>query len=658
MSDATLTARAESGLTVPAGSPPVTPLGASRRMLGLALLVFSVLPLFLLLRIRPGAGLAGAATLQNATQTATALWSGFALAVGAGALLGRWISWDALAAPIARIGAWFMRPSDRAFATGSAALAFALTFAYAQLVFGGGAPLIDASSQLLHARYLAAGQLAGPTTPGLEFWIVQNTFVAPGGWASQYPPGYVALMAGALHAGVAWLVGPASAAATVLLTYHALRRLLPGRVLEARLTALTIALCPLLAGQAATYMNHAPATALAALTLYASLRAQPVARWALAGGAVAAAMFAIRPLHGAAIGGALLLGPWLLARLPARATALRLALATLAAAPILAAVALYNARLFGAPAAFGYGAAQGPAQALGFHRDPWGNLYGWIDAVAYTSADLGALGLKLLEAPLPLTAIVAAYLLLARRLARGAWLLVAWATLPLLANFFYWHHGEFLGPRLLAEAAPAWIALGVLALFAGARAAKPALSGTRVAFSPRVAVIGTVAAALLIGGMLLLPPRLAAERVLYGAEPLPELPDESLVFVHGAWRTRIAARLGASGLRLDQLETALRETPACALQQRLDGSAADCAREQAADRAGAIDIAPLLWRHALPGIEDSRALLARDLGPERNGALLRRYPARRAFVLLREHPQGPAVLMPYGEGMQRLWGAP
>ena len=62
----------------------------------------------------------------------------------------------------------------------------------------------------------------------------------------------------------------------------------------------------------------------------------------------------------------------------------RLGGAAVGGAPFALALAAYNRALFGAPSRFGYEAAFGPAHGLGFHRDPWGNLYGLREAVAYT----------------------------------------------------------------------------------------------------------------------------------------------------------------------------------------------------------------------------------------------------------------------------------
>ena len=118
----------------------------------------------------------------------------------------------------------------------------------------------------------------------------------------------------------------------------------------------------------------------------------------------------------------------------------------------------FNQRLFGSPFTLGYISAFGERHRLGFHMDPWGYPYDLQEAVAFTSSDVLSLGVQLLETPFPVTAIIGSYLLLASRLPRGAGVLLAWALFPVVANGYYWFHDV----RMLFEAAPAWITLGVI----------------------------------------------------------------------------------------------------------------------------------------------------------------------------------------------------
>src|SRR5690606_21153830 len=124
-----------------------------------------------------------------------------------------------------------------------------------------------------------------------------------------------------------------------------------------------------------------------------------------------------RPLAALSIAAVAGLGIWLSTKLRGRRLALRwaaqVALATLGALPFLLALGAYNAYFFGSPTRFGYDHALGPTAGLGFGRDPWGNWYGPRQALGYTSSDLVALNLNLLETMVPAVVVVGLYLCLA-----------------------------------------------------------------------------------------------------------------------------------------------------------------------------------------------------------------------------------------------------
>ena len=99
--------------------------------------------------------------------------------------------------------------------------------------------------------------------------------------------------------------------------------------------------------------------------------------------------------------------------------------ALLAGTPILGAFFVYNNYFFGSPLRLGYAVAAGPGIGLGFHRDIWGNVYGLREAIGYTSADLLALSVHLLEAPLPILLVIAAWLAVVKRIQPAERVLVA-----------------------------------------------------------------------------------------------------------------------------------------------------------------------------------------------------------------------------------------
>ena len=80
-----------------------------------------------------------------------------------------------------------------------------------------------------------------------------------------------------------------------------------------------------------------------------------------------------------------------------------------------------------------------------------------------------------------------------------------------------------------------------------------------------------------------------------------------------------------------------------------------CWRELASDRLGIVDPAPLLWLGTLPGVEDDRAMVVRDFGPERNLRMIHAYPERTPFVLMRDAPDAPPRVVEYDAAMRILW---
>ena len=682
-------------------------LSHARRGVGALLVLLVTFPLYRLLDGRE-TGPAGRATLSILETYASLLWTGFAVTLIPGLLAGYLLAPDALGRWLAPLGRWLTAMPAAAFGAVAALASTALTAAFSLFVLDGKPNLIDAMSQLLHARYLAAGELAGPASPFAPFWHIQNTVLTPNGWVSHYPPGHIALLALGFRLGAVWLVGPLLQGMTVLLSCLAAERLLGENRVAVRLGTVFVALSPFMIGLAGAYMNHATAAAFGALAVYAAVRARDGSAWwsVLAGSAIGM-VFATRPLTGVVIA-VVAAGVWLLSREWLRDTswrgvALRCAGVLSGAAPLLAALALYNHHFFGSPLRFGYDVALGPAARPGFHRDPWGNVYGPVEALAYTSSDLVALSLNLLETPLPAVALVGAFLLCAPRLSEGERIITTWALLPVVANFFYWHHGLWMGPRMLYEAGPPWALLtagAATGLVHMVPVERHLTVGRR--YSPRAALTASLLVAWFVGLAYLAPARLLS----YGRDWLPSMriepprtPHPSLVFVHGAWTGRIAMRLAGNGMRLDSLETALRRNSTCALHRfaasypagpgrddrapaidfdvRADRPAghaaveiapgdwilvrhgealsAACAREIHADRNGVLDIAPLLWQGDLPGLPAAGAMIVRDLGPEANAALIAAHPERVPYVFFTPSPDSEPALVPYEQGIAAIW---
>lgn len=677
------------------------------RVSGVVLLLLVLLPLHRLgQRGLPGSP---AEHLRSLTDSyVRASWTGLVVAATLALLLGF--------TPLPRIlvrwgaagGRRLLAPGSGAFALGVGLVAGLLTLALSAGAFALQPALLDATSQLVHARYLASGSLAGPTLDHPEFFTFQYMVNLPSGWSSQYPPGHLWALAAGFLLGAPWLVGPLLAVLAVGLTSRLGEELLDDP-LPARLGAVLLALSPFFLGHNATYMNHASAAAWGVAALFCTVRGRGAAgagtglTWTLLGGVAAGMVAATRPLGGLTV---LLVALALLVRrstpsapLPhPRALLARLAAFGVGALGPVALAARHNAILFGSPPRFGYDVAQGPGHGPGFHLDPWGQLYTPLEGLAQTSSALVALGMDLLLTPVSALLLVALVLVRLAPGPRGLGPLLLWALLPLALHFFYWHHDLFLGPRLLHEFAPAWALLVALSAVQVGRWA-----GTRPAGRPHprfdapgalLAVTWLAATAALV---VFAPLRLDFYARQWGEAsrpPLPRAEPSALVFVHGDWSDRLAARLAATGMRTDSLRAAVRHTTSCELQEHLDAPPGEragspplrfqpspdrrleelvlpsgtrivtapgeeptpaCAREVRADRLGTLDLPPLLWRGDLPGLERGSPLFARDLGPELNERLLARYPGRPPFLHLPPSSASGEILVPYREGIRQLW---
>jgi len=350
------------------------------------------------------------------------------------------------------------------FAAALAMVSAVITAVFSTMVLHGKPNLIDAMVQLTQARFVAAGHLSGPVDTLTEFWHLPNSIVTRNGWVSQYPPGYLVLLGIGMRLGILSLVGPVLVGVAVFFSALAAERLFPDDRIVARIGAILLAFSPFVVGLAGAYMNHIGAAAFIAIAVYCALRSRDSSSfvWAMLSGAAVGAVFSIRPLTGVVAG--LVVGAiWIIEPTSERGTMKSLAIkvvgATIGILPFFIALGAYNQHFFGSPFRFGYSAAVGPLVAPGFHRDPAGHWYGPAQALGYTSSDLTTLGMYLLENPISVVFVVAVFLLLARRFSTGVRILVVWALLPVVANALYWHHGIFMGPRMLNEWSAAWALL-------------------------------------------------------------------------------------------------------------------------------------------------------------------------------------------------------
>jgi hypothetical protein len=672
-----------------AGRPSLGTLAPLHRVLGIGLLVLAYAPVYRLLDPAVS-GPAGAATRS----TADVAWStgllGTLIVVGLAFAATRltpvgWLREKGM--PLIRP---LEGPSSAVFATATGLVAFCLSGSIAAGVFGTLPTSVDEMVQLLHAQALAAGRLALPTQGNEAAWAVQNGVFVPEGWVSIYPPLHTALLAIGLRLGAAWLVGPVLIGIATGLVTASLESLSDNKR-AARLIGALLAVTPFWLLLGGTHLSHTSAAAAIGLVLWTAVRlANGGWGWAVALGAAIGMLVSIRPWTGLVLGPVLAVVAFLSALHGERSLVWvrgRLGLVLAGGAPFALVLFWWNNRLFGSPWTLGYSVAFGPAHGLGLGVDPWGNRYGFLEALAYTSADMVQLGAHLFESPLPALAFIGVALL-AKPLPRGSGLLIAWAAASIAANAVYWHHGIHMGPRMTFEAIPAWVGLVVLA---GASLGAPGRPG---AGRWREAAIWSLVLSLL-GGAALAPSTVRSHRISSAGRSLAALPltlqGPATVFVHGSWSSRITARLAARGMRRDSIETALRRNDICAVDQHaraqpgeraapglafepLPGSPPNlssrllgpgnavlvdptmepdstCLREAGADRLGVVELEPLLWQ--APPLPGARQTVVRDLGPARNAALLARWGG--TPYLYADVGEGPRLL-PYEEGMRLLWG--
>ncbi|MEA2705403.1 MAG: hypothetical protein QOH22_191 [Gemmatimonadaceae bacterium] len=692
-------------------NPHATPLSGrpfvyAMRLLGVALLLLITVPLYRIAANGDSDRIARDVA-ESADLSRSLFLLGTLIIVTIGILASRVADPAGVDKLCSRLGARLASIPTRWLATVLGLFTGLATLAFSNVVLQGKPNLIDAMVQLANARYVAAGHLSGPVNQFSEFWHLPNSIASAHGWVSQYPPGFVMLLGIGLHLGVPQLIGPFLAGLTVFFTLLAAERLFPDDKAVARLGTLMLAFSPFLIGLAGAFMNHVGAAAFISAAVYCALRSRDEDSflWAALSGASVGAVFSIRPLT-ALVAALLVAIIWIAKPVVDPGERIRNLLklslgAVVGIAPFLAALGAYNQYFFGSPFRFGYAALVGPLVAPGFHLDPSGHPYGALQALGYTSSDLTTLSLYLLETPLPVVGIIAAFLICARQFPAGVRIVLTWALLPVVANSLYWHHGIFMGPRMLNEWAPAWTLLTAIAAVGLVRLIPRGLAFG--SYSPRSALAISFVLAWLAGAFYLGPQRLARYGGSWMASArmtIPPASGASLVFVHGGWTTRIAMRLVAHGLRGDSLEAALAQNATCDVHNFADwytqapaarraakppisfdfGSrnktsklqiaqgeeiryvpgvvlSRDCLGEIASDTLGIIETAPLAWQADLPGLERTGPMIVRDFGPQINARLIERYPERIPMILYRPQKEGAPKLAPYAVGIKSLWPA-
>jgi hypothetical protein len=366
-----------------------------------------------------------------------------------------------------------------ALAAGAAALALLIAWSVLGLV----PHVTDSISYLFQGRILAAGHLYEPPPPVPALFANENVILTATRWCSKYPPGWPLLLALGWRLHAPWSMTPLLLALAVVGAWLAGRRLYdPATGL---LAAAALACSPFALLMAADAMAHVPAlcATLWCLAMIAgavedlphrphrpppgdAAPPSPAAgtddgaaggksrRRLIAAGLLGGFALLIRPLTAIA-----LLGPavaWCAIELARRRRLSGLGWMALGAAPCIAAMAAYDAAVFGGPLVTGY-AVYEPAR----YARAADALVPWSEALLHRLPwYLDLLNRSLWGLPWGDLALLAPLLLARPRRAADA-VLAACAGCLVLAHCFYFY-GDVLysGPRMVFES------LGPLSLLA------------------------------------------------------------------------------------------------------------------------------------------------------------------------------------------------
>ena len=356
---------------------------------------------------------------------------------------------------------------DRSFRIGLATVVFGGCAFLSWYAFDRVATTADGVAQLWHARILLEGRLSLPPDPNPEFFAVDNVIDRPL-WMSQFPIGGPAVHAIGLLVGSTWLLNPLLTALMVLLVYRIARTAFGEAT--GRAAAAVCATSPMILLMGGTHMNH-PATALCVLIALSAL-----ASWidadttrrlhvaALCIGAAIGVATTIRPLDGVIAGTVVALVMLAIAaRDRGRAPSLLAAIGA-GAIPVTL-LLIVNWRTAGSPVLFGYEVLWGPNHSLGLHDDPTGHPHSAGRALLLAAKYAMQINWVATAWPIPVFLILGLGVFFAARHTRWDVILLAYFCAQLAAYAFYWHDGQFVGPRFLFTAVPGLLILVARAPF-------------------------------------------------------------------------------------------------------------------------------------------------------------------------------------------------
>ena len=529
---------------------------------------------------------------------------------------------------------------------------------------------IDELVQLVQARIYAGGRLWEPVSPVPEHYSMLNIVDVDGRYYGQFPPGWPAMLALGVVAGVPWLVGPLCGAVSAAAFWSYVRVVEPRRGVAVGAVML-FAAAPFVVFMSGSHMNHAPTLMWLLIAMASMARvmasSQPRVVPALMNGLALGCAATMRPVDALAF--ALPAGGWYLLNAIRDRPRWRdtIAVGVGVAIPVVG-MLWVNARTSGAPLVFGYQVLWGRSHDLGFHRAPWGVAHSPARGLELVNLYFLRLQSYLFESSLPSLAPFLGALCLTRNVDRFDRYLFLSAALLVVLYFAYWHDGFIFGPRFMFPVVP------MLALWT---ARLPGL--VRARFGDGLVYRSTwyaYAVAALLALSISIPARardyaqaFVPMRLDHVAATRRAGVENALIFVRESWGTQLMARLWSLGVPRNEAELLYGKVDACLLEHRIGalerGGVRDttalaallpaladsarvvpspfspdvterylpgtgysplCAQRIQEDRNGVTILAPLLYANWGSNV------YARDMH-DRNLTLLRRHPDRAVFLL-------------------------
>ena len=464
---------------------------------------------------------------------------------------------------------------------------------------------IDELVQLVQARIYAGGRLWEPVSPVPEHYSMLNIVDVDGRYYGQFPPGWPAMLALGVLAGVPWLVGPLCGAVSAAAFWSYVRIVEPRRGVAVGAVVL-FAAAPFVVFMSGSHMNHAPTLMWLLIAMASMARvmasSQPRVVPALINGLALGCAATIRPVDALAF--ALPAGGWYLLNAIRDRPRWRdaVAVGVGVAIPVMG-MLWVNARTTGAPFVFGYQILWGRSHDLGFHQAPWGPAHSPVRGLELVSIYFLRLQSYLFESSLPSLAPFLGALCLTRSVDRFDRYLFLSAALLVVLYFAYWHDGFIFGPRFMFPLVP------MLALWT---ARLPGL--VRARFGDGLAYRSTwyaYAVAALLALSISIPARardyaqaFVPMRLDHVAATRRAGVENALIFVRESWGTQLMARFWSLGVPRNEAELLYGKVDACLLEHRIG----------ALERAGIRDTTALAA--LLPALADSARVVKSPFSPD------------------------------------------